>query len=291
MPGLLSSSYGPSSTLNEQFRNSNVPRIASMPDTSDRGRRGGMYLRSEEQSSELYLSLGRQRAAMHPDAPGSQPASQPSSRASSPERMERRGPFGGIRPLTSVFKSKGSTPSNSTPPPSGSGRKRAHKFSLSRTSSNPSSTPSSPDPMQHYPLPLSRSSNSPTSTQMSSLPSSSVQSSMTSSAGTATTGPSLADYYDAVPEYAFAAQGFLGGGITPLSALRGLPSYDQAQRSRGVSPVTSGTSGTSSTSGGSRRRRSVTGRRLSEEERRSNERRIEEERQSNEVPVQQGQAL
>ncbi|KAG8815525.1 hypothetical protein FRC18_001457 [Serendipita sp. 400] len=79
--------------------------------------------------------------------------------------------------------------------------------------------------------------NSPTSTQTSAV------------------SRATSDYYsyDLVPEYAFAAQGFLGGGITPLSSFRGLPSYDQAQRSRAGSPQTTtiGTvdSAESSTSG------------------------------------------
>ncbi|KAF8585927.1 hypothetical protein K439DRAFT_1632192 [Ramaria rubella] len=38
--------------------------------------------------------------------------------------------------------------------------------------------------------------------------------------------------YSAVPDYNVASRGFLGGGITPLSSMRGLPSYEEAERSQ-----------------------------------------------------------
>lgn len=240
-----------------------------MPDASERGRLRGTTdmgnISLDAQSSELYLSLGRRPSTANSCtnrqlagiSGSSHPPSQSSSRASSPERMgetsnrSSRHSFG-IKPFTNVFKnkSKTSTPSSSRP---GSSHKNSnknpsawsgaggHKFSLSRSSSGPS-TPS-PEPTQHFPLPHTAA----------------LQTSSTKTASTAiSTSPSQGGYYDAVPEYAFAAQGFLGGGITPLSALRGLPSYDQAERSKHNSPTnsagtTSEGSSTSYSSGGRRR--------------------------------------
>jgi hypothetical protein len=240
----------------------------------------------EAQSSELYLSLGRRPSTANSCtnaqsvgiSGGSHPPSQSSSRASSPERMGHTSNRGsrhtfGIKPFTTVFKnkSKSSAPSSSRPGSSHKNNNKnpsawpgagGHKFSLSRSSSGPS-TPS-PEPQSHSPLPRTFS-----------LQTSSIQTASTA----ASTAPSLGDYYDAVPEYAFAAQGFLGGGITPLSALRGLPSYDQAERSKNNSPknsagTTTEDSSTSHSSGGRRRSgtrnsRSSTERRTSRERSRS----------------------
>ena len=38
--------------------------------------------------------------------------------------------------------------------------------------------------------------------------------------------------YTAVPDYAVASRGFLGG-VPPLSSMTGLPSYDEAEREHG----------------------------------------------------------
>lgn len=271
VPNGLSSSYNPSSVLAEQPGRSNVPRVASMPDASERGRLRrtlGFNAPADAHSSELYLSLGRRpdtgNSVTTPPEAGSHPASQSSSRASSPDRSGepstssggRSSRHGFMRPFT-VF-SKSSTKTPSTPPSShpnsrpGSSHKNPsawHRQTFSRTSSGPSA-PSSPD---HNISPLPSQPTSRSSTSPPRAPSSSA----------------LGEYYDAVPEYAFAARGFLGGGITPLSSFRGLPSYDQAQRSRASSPQSSSVgmnsfastasaasrgSSTSSGSGGSRRR-------------------------------------
>jgi arrestin-related trafficking adapter 4/5/7 len=37
--------------------------------------------------------------------------------------------------------------------------------------------------------------------------------------------------FNEVPDYNVASRGFLGGGVTPLSSIRGLPSYEEAERS------------------------------------------------------------
>jgi arrestin-related trafficking adapter 4/5/7 len=228
------------------MRTSSVPRIASMPDASERGRLRGTpdigNISLGAQSTELYLSLGRRpsttnsctNAQLPGIGGGSLPPSQSSSRASSPERMgdtsnrSSRHNFG-IKPFTTVFKSKSktSTPSSSRPGsshrtnnnnnnnknPSAWPGAGSHKFSLSRSSSGPSTPSPEPTPQ----------------TLSSSIP--------TPSTATSTSPP--LGYYDAVPEYSFAALGFLGGGITPLSSLRGLPSYDQAERSRHNLPTNS----------------------------------------------------
>lgn len=230
-------------------------------------------------SSELYLSLGRapQPHTTPPGEFGSHPASPSSSRASSPERScelsTSHSLFGtrssqhhfNIRPFTAFSKHKtlpSSTGAGTGGTPSSHTNSRTRPSArLSRSSSGPS-TPSSPDSHSPHPLPsalppMSRSSTSPART----------------SASLVTATSALGEYYDAVPEYTFAARGFLGGGITPLSSFRGLPSYDQAQRSRASSPqgdmqvtsVTSTMSATSAasegscTSGGSRRRGSIGG--------------------------------
>ncbi|KIM30507.1 hypothetical protein M408DRAFT_286725 [Serendipita vermifera MAFF 305830] len=254
---------------------SNVPRVASMPNASERGRLRqtlGFNAPADAHSSELYLSLGRRpetgnsAVTTPPDAAGSHPASQSSSRASSLERFGEASPVssgggrssrhGFMRPFT-VFSKRDSTKTPSTPassrPNSRPGSSHKNSSKPSRPSSGPS-TPSSPD------------------LGISSLPSQTV-----SRASTSPTRASMAlgEYYDAVPEYAFAAQGFLGGGITPLSSFRGLPSYDQAQRSRassmhtnsiGVNSMAStasagsqGSSTSSGSGGGLRHRRGTRG--------------------------------
>ena len=252
----LPSSYGASSNITAQLGGPAVPRVTSLPDASERGRlpnsRAGATL-PDPHSSELYLSLGRRPDTANSQGAegGSHPPSQSSSRASSPDRMgdasgssrASRHAFS-IRPLTSVFKSKASSSASSSNPNSrpGSSHKK-HRATFSRSSSG-ISAPSSPEAIPPLPLPRSRGSNSPISTQ--------------TSAATSTTNSTAEYYYDAVPSYAFAAQGFLGGGITPLTSLRGLPSYNEAQRSRTGSPqtstVNSAASQDSSSSGGSRRR-------------------------------------
>ncbi len=270
-----SSSYNPASTLGEQMGRSNVPRVASMPDASERGRMRrslGFNAPADAHSSELYLSLGRRPDTANttpPDA-GSHPASQSSSRASSPERTGEPSTSSGgrsrhafMKPFTVFNKSSNKAPStpsssrpNSRPGSSHKNPSAWHRQTLSRESSGPS-TPSSPD------------------NHLSSLPTSQSASRGSASPTTgATSSSSLGEYYDAVPEYAFAARGFLGGGITPLSSFRGLPSYDQAQRSRASSPQTSSVgmtsvastasaasqgSSTSSGSGGSRRKGGIRG--------------------------------
>lgn len=253
----LPSSYGASSNMPAQIASSAVPRVTSLPDASERGRLRGSRAATalpDPHASELYLSLGRRPDTANSQGAegGSHPPSQSSSRASSPDRMgdgsgssrASRHAFS-IRPLTSVFKSKASSSASSSNPNSrpGSSHKK-HRATFSRSSSG-ISAPSSPEAIPPLPLPRSRGSNSPTSTQ-------------TSAATSATTNSTVEYYYDAVPSYAFAAQGFLGGGITPLTSLRGLPSYNEAQRSRTGSPqtstVNSAASQDSSSSGGSRRR-------------------------------------
>ncbi|PCH36047.1 hypothetical protein WOLCODRAFT_108113 [Wolfiporia cocos MD-104 SS10] len=50
-----------------------------------------------------------------------------------------------------------------------------------------------------------------------------------------TTPEQLHYAFTEVPDYDMASRGFLGGGITPLSSLRGLPSYEDAAAERGLS--------------------------------------------------------
>ena len=50
-----------------------------------------------------------------------------------------------------------------------------------------------------------------------------------------TTPEQLHYAFTEVPDYDMASRGFLGGGITPLSSLQGLPSYDDAARERNLS--------------------------------------------------------
>ncbi|KZT10843.1 uncharacterized protein LAESUDRAFT_693249 [Laetiporus sulphureus 93-53] len=52
------------------------------------------------------------------------------------------------------------------------------------------------------------------------------------------TSPEQLHYaFTEVPDYDMASRGFLGGGITPLSSLRGLPSYEEARAEREVGGV------------------------------------------------------
>jgi hypothetical protein len=41
-----------------------------------------------------------------------------------------------------------------------------------------------------------------------------------------------------VPDYGVASRGFIGGGVPPLTSMRGLPSYDEAERSHSDPNVT-----------------------------------------------------
>ncbi|KZT71779.1 hypothetical protein DAEQUDRAFT_763616 [Daedalea quercina L-15889] len=50
-----------------------------------------------------------------------------------------------------------------------------------------------------------------------------------------TTPEQLHYAFTEVPDYDMASRGFLGGGITPLTSLQGLPSYDDAARERNLS--------------------------------------------------------
>jgi len=277
--GPTSSSYGPSSPLAERTGQSHVARRASMPDVSEHGRVNGIVGFNgplSTPSSELYLSLGRGLGAVAPPELGGHSVSPSSSRAPSPE-------MSGEASTSHPPGARGSRHLFRVRPFSAFSKDR--RTSISSYSSRPSSIHQ--DPSSRHRQTLSVASGPSVSSSPEDLSPLSLSGSHTPASTSAIPTPHspcavFGEYYDVVPEYAFAARGFLGG-ITPLSSFRGLPSYEQAQRSCTSSPqgslrvtgVMTGTSATlavtaegpdvSSSGGGAseRRERFISGRRPS----------------------------
>ena len=225
---VLPSLHRPTSTFSPTHARLSIPRATSLSDASERGHLEESY------NSELFHSLGRDPFNLTPiftgptppdsqDASrqGSRNSSQNSSRAPSPDlilpgesielhsrsvnphRSRVHGKFS-LKPFTPFSKRSKSTPSIDSFQPSTS----SMPFSLTSSCSTPNSEHL--DPFHHPGC----SSPVPSTVNITPL-----------------------NVYDTVPEYAIAASGFLGGGITPLSGLRGLPSYDEAERVQETTPV------------------------------------------------------
>jgi hypothetical protein len=219
--------HGSTRTFSATQSRLSIPRATSLPNASERGRLEESY------SSELYHSLGRDLSGLSsiftgPTPPDSQNASRQesrnssrnSSRAPSPEpvmhgesselhspltplhRPRTRGMFS-LKPFAPLSKRSKSTTT-------------IDSFQPSTSSMTFSPTPSCTTPNSECLDPLHDPDRSRTAPPIDSL--------------------SPLNVYDTVPEYAIAASGFLGGGITPLSGLRGLPSYDEAEHVQGTTP-------------------------------------------------------
>lgn len=233
---VLSSSYRPTSTFSPTHSRLSIPRAASLPDASQRGHLEGSY------SSELYHSLGRDPFNLTPISTGpTPPDSQNASRQGSinSSRNSSRAPSPDLPGESLELHSRPGTPH----------RSRAHgKFSLKPftpcskrrkfTSSIDSFQPSASS-VPFSPAPSCSTPNSEHSDPFDPGRSGTVPS---------TINIAPINVYDTVPDYAVAASGFLGGGITPLSGLRGLPSYDEAERVQETAPFieTTQTHGTAS---------------------------------------------
>ena len=224
---VLPSSLRPTSTFSPTHSRLSIPRVTSLPDASERERLEESY------NSELYRSLGRDLfnltpISTGPTPPDSQNASRQGSRNSSlnssrapspdlispgeslephprsatPHRTRTHGKFS-LKPFTPFSKRSKSTPNIDSFQPNTS----SMPLSLTSSCSTPNSEHSDPF---HHP---SRSSTVPSTVNLTPL-----------------------NIYDTVPDYTIAASGFLGGGITPLSGLRGLPSYDEAEHVQETMP-------------------------------------------------------
>jgi hypothetical protein len=212
---ILQSPHGQTSTFSATNSHLSIPRATSLPDVSEQGRLEESY------SSELVHSLGRDPYSPSsvfagPTPPDSQDASRQGSRNSSRNSSRAPSPEPGTpgEHLDLQFRSASShrprTRRKFSLKPFAPFSKRI-KSTTTIDSSQPStcSMTGHLDPF-HDP---SRSSAVPSTVNLSPL-----------------------NVYDTVPDYAVAASGFLGGGITPLSGLRGLPSYDEAERVQGTTP-------------------------------------------------------
>ena len=228
---ILPSPHRPTSTFLAINSRIGIPRVTSLSDDSGRG-----YL-EESYSSELVHSLGRDPYSPSstfggPTPPDSRNASRQGSRNSSRNSSRAPSPEPGIpgEPLELPF---GSTPSHRL--------RTRRKFSLKPFApfskrSKPTTTTDSLQPitssMTFSPTPSC--SNTPNSELLDPF-----HDAGRSSAVPSTVNLSHINVYDTVPDYTIAASGFLGGGITPLSGLRGLPSYDEAERVQGTTPMDS----------------------------------------------------
>lgn len=230
---ILSSPRRQTGTFSATNSHLSIPRATSLSDTSERARLEESY------SSELVHSLGRDPYSPSPvlagpTPPDSQDASRQGSRNSSRSSSRAPSPEPG-EPLE--FRSA----------PSCRPRTR-RKFSLKPFApfSKQSKATTIIDPPQ---LSTSSVAFSPTPSYSStphSEHSDPFHDPSRSSAVPSVVNLSPLNVYDTVPDYAIAASGFLGGGITPLSGLRGLPSYDEAERAQGTT-APMGTSQTRST--------------------------------------------
>ncbi|KAF8514134.1 hypothetical protein JB92DRAFT_2920203 [Gautieria morchelliformis] len=188
-------------------------RDATLGDTS-----GGIAL--DRVNSELHM-LGRawQRTGINSATPpdstqGSGYASRASSRAGSPERG---GAAGRERPHHhhSIFSLKPFSKVASSLYP---GQGKGHSPVTDSAPHSSGSTPASESPTLDA-APGGSGSASPI------LP-------RVQSEGDLHTTALLNRSFSEVPDYDIASRGFLGGGVTPLSSTRGLPSYEEAERSQ-----------------------------------------------------------
>jgi arrestin-related trafficking adapter 4/5/7 len=219
---ILSSSHGPDSTFSTTQSRFSISRVTSLPVASERGRLEGPY------NSELYHSLGRDsfNSSLISTPPDSQNASRQSSRNSS--RNSSRAPSPDLM-IPGEYLEPPSRPATPHRP------RTPGKFSLKPF------TPFSKRSKSTTTIDFSRSSTSsmslsltPSRTTPNSEHSDPFHHPCRSSTAPSTVGLSHCNVYDTVPDYTIAASGFLGGGITPLSGLRGLPSYYDAERVQGT---------------------------------------------------------
>lgn len=226
---ILPSQYGPTSTFSAMNSRIGIHRVSSLPDDSGRG-----YL-EESYSSELVHSLRRDPYSPSstfggPTPPDSQNASRQGSRNSSRNSSRAPSPEPGM-PGESIELPFGSTPSHRL--------RTRRKFSLkpfapfSKRSKSITTTDSfQPIRSSMTFSPTPSCSNTPNSELLDPF-----HDAGRSSAVHSTVNLPHTNVYDTVPDYTIAASGFLGGGITPLSGLRGLPSYDEAERVQGITPI------------------------------------------------------
>ena len=215
---ILPSPHGPTGTFSATHSRRSISRVTSLPDVSEQGHMEESY------NSELYRSLGRDLFSLTPVStgptpPDSQSASRQGSRNSSRNSSRAPSPEPG-EPLELHSRSPTSY------------RIRTHgKFSLKPFTpfSKRSKSTTTVDPFQpsssSMPFPLTPLCTTPNSEDLDPF-----HHPGRSSAVPSTVSISPLNVYDTVPDYAIAASGFLGGGITPLSGLRGLPSYDETER-------------------------------------------------------------
>jgi len=213
------------STLSATNSQLSIPRAASLPDASERGRLEESY------SSELVHSLGRDvcgssSVSAGPTPPDSQDASRQGSRNSSRNSSRAPSPEPGMpgEPPGPHFRSA-----------------QSHRPRLRRKFSLKPFAPFSKQSKSTTTIDSSQPSTSsmtfsPTPSCSNAANSGPLHDPSRSSAVPSTVSLSPLNVYDTVPDYAVAASGFLGGGITPLSGLRGLPSYDEAERVQGTMP-------------------------------------------------------
>src|SRR5258706_12313834 len=226
---ILSSPHGPTSTFSATNSLLSIPRATSLPDPSER-----RHL-EESYSSELVHSLGRDLYGPSsifagPTPPDSQNASRQGSRNSS--RNSSRAPS--PQPVMPGEPLELHLCSASPHRP-----RIRRKFSLKPFApfSKRSKSTTTIDSFQ----PITSSMAFPSTPSCSNTPNSEVLDPFhdpgRSSAVPSTVNLSHLNVYDTVPDYTISASGFLGGGITPLSGLRGLPSYDEAERVQGATPM------------------------------------------------------
>ena len=226
---ILPSPRGLTSTFSATNSLLNIPRATSLPDASERGHLEESY------SSELVHSLGRDPYSLSsisagPTPPESRNASRQGSRNSS--RNSSRAPS--PEPLIPEEPLELHLSSASPHRP-----RIRRKFSLKPFApfSKRSKSTTTIDAFQ----PSTSSTTFPSTPSCSNTPNSEVMDPFhdpgRSGAVPSTVGLSHLNVYDTVPDYTISASGFLGGGITPLSGLRGLPSYDEAERVQEATPM------------------------------------------------------
>jgi len=224
---ILSSPRIPTSTFPTRTNSRlSISRAASLPDASERGRLEESY------SSELCHSLGRDlfrppSMFAGPTPPDSQNASRQDSRNSS--RYSSRAPSPeSILPGESLELHLRSAPPR---------RRIRGNFSLKPFApfSKRGKSITTIDSFQQSPISMTFSPT-PSCTTPNSEHLDPFHDAGRSSAVPSPVSLSPLNVYDTVPDYAIAASGFLGGGITPLSGLRGLPSYDEAERVQEATP-------------------------------------------------------
>lgn len=224
---ILLSPHGATSPFSTTRPHLRIPRATSLPDASEQGRQEESY------NSELYHSLGRDlfgpsSILSGPTPPHSQNASRQGSRNSSRNSSRAPSPEPTIPSESSELHSRSATPHRPRTP---------GKFSLKPftpfSKRNKSTTTIDSFQSTRSSMPLSLT---PPYTTPHSEHSDPFNSLVRSSTVPSIVSISPLSVYDTVPDYAIAASGFLGGGITPLAGLRGLPSYEEAEREEEITP-------------------------------------------------------